>query len=279
MKKLLIIFFIFIFTALAVFSAIFVNNITTVLVNKNKIQGTNLINYGDFCKDYSSSNPILRFIPLPIKPCYCDYIPSYGFNCQVEIISLCEMTGGHNESIENGYFKCNCPEGMFFFDAYGCVSKDTCGELQDEFLTGKCLVGKAQYFRDINICDMIKNNNYAECIRSVVNVTGKEEYCDKLLTSENKYISAHDVNRCISTAAIFHKDVKYCEKIKDQGCKDDCYRCVAEETIDASLCEKIVTQSWKDICYYGVAKDTKNRGLCEKIVDESEKKYCYQTTR
>ena len=68
-------------------------------------------------------------------------------------------------------------------------------------------------------------------------------------------------------------ELQKCNEIADEQNRENCYKSVAVQNLDASLCEEIrVHTNIKNLCIQLVAEGTKDPLVCEKIMDDDWRK-------
>lgn len=143
-------------------------------------------------------------------------------------------------------------------ECQGVAPVETCDEIENEELRGKCKLNIARTNGDIKICDEVKNSDYKQACIAIVGVTNEDEsYCDKV---KDDYLSG----QCRVKIAMQKNDKEVCAKIKDGENKDLCYSyfLMDMKTIDQKMCSQFNELFLRELCELALAIKEKDAEKC-----------------
>jgi hypothetical protein len=131
-----------------------------------------------------------------------------------------------------------------------------------------CLEHLAISEDNISICDLIKDDDYAQkCYgRLIKHADLNVDLCNKLKDPGQ--------GNCFNRQAIRGENLTLCYRITGQN-KYPCLKKVAGITYDWTFCNGNITQDIKEICTWNKAIAKMNASSCEAINDEKIKEFCY----
>lgn len=89
---------------------------------------------------------------------------------------------------------------------------------------------------------------------------------------------AESQGECLTDLAIDSRDVSLCDKLEDEGSKDDCYNLSNSLIGDIVACEKVQNETIREGCYLRLAIRKKDLSFCEKINYQFALNECYLKT-
>lgn len=166
-------------------------------------------------------------------------------------IESCEIAGDYEK------------DSCFYLLATQLHNPNICQRVENSYTRNTCYNEGARDTHDPVFCERIINDlsrTYA-CLIDVAYALDDPNICDKILNPEQ-------LEKCYFYFAKKEKNIKYCERIKDEYYRNICLRDLSSVLKDDNICLKISDKDIMDACYaYSL--------LCEKITGEEKKDACY----
>ncbi|RLG69721.1 MAG: hypothetical protein DRO04_02970, partial [Candidatus Iainarchaeum archaeon] len=176
----------------------------------------------------------------------------------------------------NGFNRDNCIVEL----AKEIQNIEICYLASDEDVKEECILSLVEVVPDKNACLKIKNKNRKNsCLFSVASQLKEASICDEI----DKKFYAKLWNECYRIVAEDTLNLSYCDILTDEEIKGRCYGGVISKTAEYDKCKELKPLQYqteqphkaRDYCYYELAVDKGEYRFCDEIWHDRTKGYCY----